>query len=460
MTTLALDPYTRTVSPGLGSEPVTGQAYQYVPANTTFSTTGTAAQTTTPSIAQVYYATVPVGSTDMNVRVFETLPVLPTGAAITLRAVARWQDGSNFYNASVSIAPTTGAATLSLTKSVGGTGTVINTGVTVGTHAAGNTWGIDLQVVGNLIRARAWNTSGAEPGTWQVTAVDASLVLGTQAGWGIRREAGNTNGTVTLSADDFSVETLITVIQQAVYPPRTQVTLSWLQAGDSVAIYRSVAGVRTLVQGASGTATDVAFIRIDGTLPFGVGVSYVGVIQGAETVSPAVTYTLPGGKVALSDPISALASEVIIMEWDRKSRTRSATVFKPSGQNVVVLGDVALPEGDIVLYTEAYSSTEKLQQLLEGATQGIIMIRQPGGYEGVDGFFAVTAYEERRFSKDGSDERRLHTLHVVEVLGYADAFQALGFTYADLAAAYTGLTYANLAADYPTYLALDQADLS
>lgn len=461
MTTLATDPYTRTTSPGLGSEPVTGQAYQYVPADTTFSTTGTAAQVTTPSVAQVYYATVPVGRTDMNVRVFHTLPVLPAGGPITLRAVARWENGNNFYNASVSIAPTTGTATLSLTKSVAGTGTVINAGVTVGTHAAGNTWGIDLQVVGNLIRARAWNTTGAEPTTWQVTAVDASLVLGTQAGWGVRRETGNSNGTVTLTTDNLSVESMITVIQQDVYPPRTQITLPWLQVGDSVAIYRSVAGVRTLVQGSvSAGVTDVAFFRIDGTLPFGVPVQYVGVINGAETVSPAFTYTLPGGKVALSDPISALAAEVIVLSWPRKTRGRDATVYSANGENVVVMGDLTLPESDVELYTEAFSSTENLQELLENATQGIVMIRQPGGYEGVDGFFVVTSYEERRFSRDGSDDRRIHALHVVEVTGYADAFQALGFTYADLATIYSGLTYANLQADFPNYIALTQADLS
>lgn len=461
MTTLANDPYTRTVANGLGNEPVTGNAYQLNTTNTAYSCTGTAAQIATPTLGQLYYATLDVGQIDHNVRITQTLPVLPTGGPITLRAVARWVDGSNYYEATVSIAVTTGAATLNLSKRVAGTGSSLSGSVSVGTHAAGNSWTIDLQVIGNLIRARAWNTSGAEPSTWQVSAVDATLVTGTQAGWGTRRESGNTNGTVNVAGDNFGVETLITVIQQAVYPPRTQITLSWLQAGDSVAIYRSVAGVRTLVQGASSTGvTDVAFFRIDGTLPFGVPVQYVGVISGAETISPPVTYTLPGGKVALSDPISALAAEVVIMSWPRKTRARNATVFKVNGENVVVMGDLVLPESDIELYTEAWSSTENLQELLENATQGIIMVRQPGGYDGVDGFFAVTSYEEVRFSQDGSDDRRRHVLHLVEVTGYADAFQALGFTYADLATIYTGLTYANLAADYATYIALTQADLS
>jgi hypothetical protein len=47
----------------------------------------------------------------------------------------------------------------------------------------------------------------------------------------------------------------------------------------------------------------------------------------------------------------------------------------------------------------------------------------------------------------------------VEVDGWPAGFAVRGFTYGNLATAYTGLTYANLAADYPTYLAAAQAVL-
>jgi hypothetical protein len=245
-----------------------------------------------------------------------------------------------------------------------------------------------------------------------------------------------------------------------VYPPRNLITVGSVVVGDSVAIYRVVAGERTLIQAGSGTATDVNFLRVDATLPFGVAVSYVAVVNGMEVTSSAVTYTLPGGKVVVSDAIGDLAAEVVIWAWPEKERTRSATVFRPSGRNVVVAGDFAEPESDVELYTDAWSSAENLVELLENATQGIVQIRQPGGYNGVDGFYAVLGYRERRFSQDGSDDKRTHVLRLVEVSGWASALQALGFTYADLTAAYVGLTYANLSADYATYLLLDQADLS
>lgn len=253
----------------------------------------------------------------------------------------------------------------------------------------------------------------------------------------------------------------ISTTLQAVYPPRVLVSVTNLVLGDAVAVYRSVAGTRTLVQGGSSTAvTDPSFLRVDGTLPFGVPVSYVAVVNGVEYTTAAVTYTLPGGKVVVSDAVSALAAEVVIWAWPEKQRERQASVFRPAGRNVAVLGKLSKPTADVELYTDAFSSVEQLARVIENATQGIVQIRQPGGYAGVDGFYAVLRLRERRWSQDGSDEKRITTLSLVEVSGWADAFTALGFTYANLATVYTGLTYANLSADYATYLLLSQANLS
>lgn len=274
----------------------------------------------------------------------------------------------------------------------------------------------------------------------------------------------NVNGGVAAISKSMEIALnqlpVISVLAQDVWPPRVQISVTDVVVGDTVSIYRVVAGVRTLVQGGSAVATDVSFLRIDATLPFGVPVSYVAVVSGMEVTSSAVTYVLTGGKVAVSDAIGDLSAEVVITAWPAKRRGRSATVFNVDGRNVVVAGSFAQAESDVEVYTEAYSSAESLTTLLENATQGIVQIRQPGGYDGVDGFYAVTAFEVKRFSQDGTDDRRLFALHLAEVDGWAATFQALGFTYADLATAYTGLTYASVAADYATYLLLDQADLS
>jgi len=109
------------------------------------------------------------------------------------------------------------------------------------------------------------------------------------------------------------------------------------------------------------------------------------------------------------------------------------------------------------VYVDATSSQENLTDLLNGATQGIIQVRQPGGYDDVDCFAVVTDVTPRRWSQDGSDQKRITKLHLVEVDGWAPTLQASGFTYQNMTDAYVGLTYAQVAADYATYLLLSQA---
>lgn len=463
MTVLVSDPFTRTVSGGFGVEPVTGHAWTATQPGSS-STTGTVARITTGTVNQLYYGVVDCGSMDHAVRVTETLSVLPTGASITLRAVGRWADASNYVEAQLNVG-TSGAVSMTINKRIGGVNTAIGSIGSVGTHAAGNAWVIILEVYGGTARARAWNAStGADPAVWQVTATfgDAALMASTatNVGFGCRREASSTNGS-QVDFDDFGVETLITVQTQDAWPPRVLVSVTSILVGDSVAIYRVVGTDRTLVQnGSTVSVTDVSFLRVDAELPFGTPVSYVAVINNDETDSAPITYTLLGGKVAVSDAISGLAAEVVIWAWPEKGYNRQATVFQPGGRNVVVAGDFGQFEADVTLYTDASSSAENLRAVLAAATQGIVQIRQPGGYDGIDCHAAVTAYAERRYSQDGSDEKRLHVLHLVEVDGWAVALSAAGFTYQDLADTYAGLTYANLNADYPTYLALAQGDFS
>jgi hypothetical protein len=464
MTTLCLDPFTRTTSPGLGNEPVTGNAYQSLPASTDWSTTGTVARAVTAVVNTLYYSTVDTASPDQVVKVTTTVPVLPATAPITVRVVGRWTDVSNYYEAQLSVS-TAGTATLAIQKRVAGVLTTVTTtpaSVNAGTHVAGNAWTVVLEIFGSTLRARAWNaTSGADPVSWQLTGTDTSLTAGTRAGFGVRRETGNTNGTQNIDFDNFTVDTLLTVISQNVWPARTLVAVSGLSIGDSVAIYRVVSGARTLVQnGSTVSVTDVAFLRVDAELPFGVPVYYVAVINNDETDSAPVVYTLTGGKVALTDAISGLAAEVVIWAWPNKRRPRQATVFKPGGRNVVVSGPMGQFEADVEVYTETTSSAENLVDLLDGATQGIIQVRQAGPYDDIDCHAVVTDHTPRRYAQDGSDQKRIHALHLVEVSGWASALAATGFTYQDLSDTYVGLTYANLSADFATYLLLAQGDFS
>lgn len=253
----------------------------------------------------------------------------------------------------------------------------------------------------------------------------------------------------------------ITPTVQDAYPPRVLVSVTGLTIGDSVQLYRVVGGERTLVRaGTDASVADTSFLRVDAELPFGTPVSYVAVVEGVATSTSPTTYTLPGGKVALSDAISGLSAEVVIFAWDDKAFTRDSSRFRVGGRNIVVSGDLGQYESTLELYLETTSAGEQLLALLRNATEAVVQLRQPGGYDGVDSYIVVDGASERRFSQDGSDPRRIWALTVAETDPWAPALEARGFTLADIADWYDGLTLADLATDYATLLDLAQGDFA
>lgn len=316
-------------------------------------------------------------------------------------------------------------------------------------------------------------TAVSTPATMTATVSALNVIAGDDAFQSVHHVIQTTaaniaSGTLTMTGGAAAISRVVllalkpaatfTATEQATYPPRVLLTLADLTIGDDVALYRVVGGVRTAVR--AGTAVDVtdpSFLVLDAEIPFGVPVSYVATVNGVEYTTSPVTYTLPGGKVALSDAITGLAAEVVVSAWPSQSYDPRSSVFRVAGRNIVVSTPTSMWTGSLELYVEATSSVENLRALIANATEGILQIRQPGGYDGVDAYFVAVGVAIRRYSQDGSDERRIIALDAVEVEGWAPALEAQGFTYADLEAAYTGLTYADLAGDYATYLLLAQA---
>ena len=254
----------------------------------------------------------------------------------------------------------------------------------------------------------------------------------------------------------------ITADEQDVYPPRVLVSVTGLTGGQLVDIYRVVAGVRTPVRGGYAVVGDVAYLVLDAELPFGVPVRYLVVVDSTdEYVTDPVTYVLPGGKVVVSDAITGLAAEVVILSWPERRYERESTVFRlRDGRTVVVSGPPVQFTGTIELFVDSDSGRAALVEVLRSATAGIVQIRQPGGYDDVDCYVAVLSHTVRRWSQDGSDGRRIVALDAAEVSAWSSELTARGYTYADLELVYDGLTYADLAGDYATYLALAQAELT
>jgi hypothetical protein len=186
------------------------------------------------------------------------------------------------------------------------------------------------------------------------------------------------------------------------------------------------------------------------------------VVDNADVASATpVTVTLPGGKVVVSDAITGLAVETVITAWPDRVHDRPGTQYKVGGRTVIVSSPRGSGTEQVEFLTETESARQAMNDLLDTATSNIILVRQPGGYPGVDGFYAVTSDTESRVAQDGKLERRLWTMDLIGSDTWAPALEATATnTYQQVADAYDGLTYADLQGDFGTYLEIATFDWS
>lgn len=269
----------------------------------------------------------------------------------------------------------------------------------------------------------------------------------------------------------------IAAVEQDVYPPRVQVTVTGLTTTHQLDVYRSVGGQRTLVRGGHvDSLTDTAFIVTDAELPFAVPVTYIAVVDDTtETATTPASHTLPGGKAVISDAISAQAVECQVTADGGHQFTRDSVRMRigdtsrgsVTGRNVTVTGPAGQSEGSYEVFTATTVAHQQLLTLLATATEATVQLRQPGTsllsgdpYEQFDAYLTVDQWTWRRFSQDGSDPRRLTTIQYAECDGWSPGLEARGVTYQELVDFYAGGTYADLVGDFATYLALAQAEFS
>lgn len=252
----------------------------------------------------------------------------------------------------------------------------------------------------------------------------------------------------------------MTVDTQDVWPPRRLITVTGL-TNAFFTLYRVVGGNREPLRGVIDNYIYPAttWLAVDAEFPFGVPVSYQLEEGGAivDTFGPE-TIDLPGGLVALTDAISGLSAEVIIGAVDEMARTTRSTVYEIDGLNRVVGSPQAQAQTTVEYFTQTLTARNNLQDLLANATANTIQQRAAIPSYDVDTYYAILGSRERRFSQDGSDPRRVTAVTVAQVSGWPAGLRASGYTYQDVADAYTGLTYADLAGDFATYLELAQGD--
>jgi hypothetical protein len=250
---------------------------------------------------------------------------------------------------------------------------------------------------------------------------------------------------------------------QGTYPNRVLVSVTGLDVGRLVSVSRVPAGstTRTAVRGGNAiTVTSDTLVLIDAEAPFGVLLTYILTIDQVDYALATVTLSLT--KAALSDAISGDAAEVVVLAWPEKRTERTASVFAVGGRNIVVSGQASGFTGTIDLFVETDDSKNNVLNLLRGATSGIVQLRsdQSVTSDGVDCYIVAQSWAEQRYSQDGSDERRIISMDVVETTTWGPTLESSTFTLADIALAYPGGILQDIADDYATLLELGLGDFS
>lgn len=216
----AYDAFDRTEASGWGTA-TSGQAWAISGGSASdFSVASGVASQSLGSTNALRNSLLDVGSATQRMTVDATVPVVPTGAAITVWAVVRAADTNNYYAAVLNVG-TTGVMALSLFRRSGGTlAPALAVSTDLPAHTAGQTWRIVVEAVGPQLRASAWRPGVDTFPGWLVRATDTALAAGTLAGVLSRRETGNTDGTqvISFSGYDVSVDRFSGYVSS--WPPR------------------------------------------------------------------------------------------------------------------------------------------------------------------------------------------------------------------------------------------------
>jgi hypothetical protein len=287
-------------------------------------------------------------------------------------------------------------------------------------------------------------SSGAATVAPTVTATLAGASIGVAGVLRVREASSDVNATA-----------------QSVFPPRNLVSATGLTGDDitTITLYRQVDSDLTAVRAASGidVTGQSSFLRVDAEQPFGIALNYAAVltdINGAQwtVFSGPITSTVDSDVV--SDAIRGVGAAAMIespLEW---KRDRDATTFNINGRLVVQGKPRSARSGTLTVRTETDDDGDTLNELLDNATEGTILVRKQVSLSRLDGTYAFTDDTE---SPNWYDEFRWFAMSIVKSDDWPDVMEAAGFTLQDIANNFSILS--DIAAFFPTnLLAIAQYD--
>lgn len=241
------DTFTRTTSPGWGTEPTSGFVWSHAtPA--VWTTNGSAGLMALAAANTADLSTLTgASSADVDVLNVVSLSAVPTGSAWVSATLLRYTDANNVYRMHTEFQPG-GAVQCGIVRRVNGINTTLAplalTGITG--YVANQKVRTRVQADGPWLRIKAWLDGDPEPTAWACETTDASLT-GSGVGLYEWRVVGNTNaGTMTASVDSFSMTAVPFTGTVAEWP------VKWDRSGNDCVTPIQASGIlRRLQQGQS-----------------------------------------------------------------------------------------------------------------------------------------------------------------------------------------------------------------
>jgi len=241
---------------------------------------------------------------------------------------------------------------------------------------------------------------------------------------------------------------------QSVFPPRNLISATGLTGDDIVTISLLRQSGSDLEPVRAASSIDVtgqaSFLRVDAEQPFGVSVTYSAVLTDVNGVQWSITSAGITSTVAsdvVSDAIRGVGAAVKIETPLEFKRDRDATSFNVNGRIIVQGRPRSSPSATFTVRTETDDAGDALNELLDNATEGVVLIRKQVSLTRLDGPWALLDDTE---SPTWYDSYRWFALNVVKADSWPDAMEAAGFTLQDIADNYS--TLSDIAAAFPTTL--------
>lgn len=201
---VATDTFTRSVSNGWGTA-TSGQAWSVLSTTSNYSVDGTRGEMLVGATLSNRTALIDIGSLNAQAVVHVPVPILASGASYFANLFIRAStDFMNAYYARIEF-NTTPSALMRMARFVSNASTLLGSAVSLGAYSVGQVWAIRFEVMGETLRAKAWNTSGSEPEDWQETVTDSTITSGTMLGF---RAIANTGASIPYTQEWDNLEVI------------------------------------------------------------------------------------------------------------------------------------------------------------------------------------------------------------------------------------------------------------